>query len=184
MNRRTSDKGIGRPEIGQARFTQTSAAQRLLAIAIVIVIAFIASRKSAPERDGPRPRLETQSKSGVDATTESTVAADTKLAKAFEDRESDFQIQGVGEVARILSDDNNGSRHQRMIIKTSTGQSILIAHNIDLADRVKDLQRGDRIEYSGEYEWNPQGGVIHWTHHDPQGRHPGGWIKHDGVTYE
>jgi hypothetical protein len=33
-------------------------------------------------------------------------------------------------------------------------------------------------------KWNPQGGVIHWTHHDPAGRHLSGWVKHNGRTYQ
>ena len=34
------------------------------------------------------------------------------------------------------------------------------------------------------WEWNERGGVIHWTHHDPQGRHPEGWIRYRGDVYE
>src|SRR5436190_23795432 len=58
----------------------------------------------------------------------------------------------------------------------------LVAHNIDLAERVELLRKGNLVEFSGEFEWNPQGGVIHWTHRDPQGRHADGWIKHNGKS--
>lgn len=110
--------------------------------------------------------------------------ADATLRAAYENQRSDLQIRGDGEVAKVLSDDNDGSRHQRFILRTGTGQTILIAHNIDLAGRVEDLRVGDRVEFNGEYEWNAEGGVIHWTHRDPQGWHEGGWIRHKGRTYE
>ena len=59
-----------------------------------------------------------------------------------------------------------------------------MSHNIDLAQRIDALRAGDTVTFYGEYGWNPKGGVIHWTHHDPQGRHPAGWSKHDGKTYQ
>jgi hypothetical protein len=109
---------------------------------------------------------------------------ESALAAAFENQQSDLQVRGQGEVLRVLADDNDGSRHQRFIIELESGQTLLIAHNIDLAPRVESLQRGDTVEFFGEYEWNPRGGVIHWTHHDPRGRHVGGWLKHRGRTYQ
>ena len=99
-------------------------------------------------------------------------------------QKSGSQIQGSGVVIRVLADDNIGSRHQRFIIQLDSGQTLLIAHNIDVAKRVEPLNRGDRIQFAGEYEWNKKGGVVHWTHHDPAGRHPGGWLKLNGQTYQ
>ena len=94
------------------------------------------------------------------------------------------QARGSGTVSRILSDDNDGSRHQRFIVRLSSGRTLLVAHNIDLAPRVRSLQVGDTVEFYGEYETNDRGGVIHWTHHDPRGSHVGGWIEHKGRRYE
>ena len=94
------------------------------------------------------------------------------------------QVRGSGSVSRILSDDNDGSRHQRFIVRLSSGRTLLIAHNIDLAPRVRSLSVGDTVSFYGEYESNDRGGVIHWTHHDPRGSHAGGWIEHKGRRYE
>lgn len=114
----------------------------------------------------------------------STGSTDRVLAAAFENRRSDVQVQGSGRVSRVLPDDNEGSRHQRFIVQLASGQTVLVAHNIDLAERVASIESGDLVEFYGEYEWNERGGVIHWTHHDPQGVHAAGWIKHGGRTYQ
>jgi hypothetical protein len=83
-----------------------------------------------------------------------------------------------------LPDDTQGSRHQKFILKLNSGQTILIAHNIDIAPRISTLKVGDHINFYGEYEWNPEGGVVHWTHRDPSGGHEGGWLNHGGKIYE
>jgi hypothetical protein len=109
---------------------------------------------------------------------------DQILTDAFDNHRSNLQVQGGGIVTRVLADDNDGSRHQRFIIQLGSGQTLLIAHNIDLSNRINSLNEGDRVVFNGEYEWNPQGGMIHWTHHDPAGRHLSGWVKHNGRTYQ
>lgn len=113
-----------------------------------------------------------------------TQAATDPLALAYQNRQSDVQVEGDGRVIRLLADDNKGSRHQRFLLALPSGQTLLIAHNIDLAPRINDLQVGDRVAFYGEYEWNKKGGVVHWTHHDPKGYHPGGWLKHNGKRYQ
>jgi hypothetical protein len=87
-------------------------------------------------------------------------------------------------VIRVLADDLDGSRHQRFIVQLASGQTLLITHNIDIAPRISGLKAGDSVSFNGEYVWNEKGGVIHWTHHDPQGRHVAGWVIHDSKTYK
>ncbi len=120
------------------------------------------------------------------ATTDVPSAAHdgNSIARAFEHRRSNIQVEGQGTVTRILPDDADGSRHQRFILRLDSGQTVLIAHNIDLAPRIDDLGQGDRVAFHGEYEWNERGGVLHWTHHDPRGKHAGGYLELNGRRYE
>lgn len=92
-------------------------------------------------------------------------------------------VQQRGTVVQVLPDDNKGSRHQRFIVQLASGQCLTIAHNIDLAPRVRALRPGAEVEFYGEYVATPEGGVMHWTHHDPAGRR-GGWLKVNGATYQ
>jgi hypothetical protein len=93
-------------------------------------------------------------------------------------------MDGTGVVEKLLSDDSEGSRHQRFILKLSGDRTLLIAHNIDLAPRIDRLKRGDQVRFRGQYETNERGGVVHWTHADPRGDHPAGWLEHEGRRYE
>ncbi len=117
-------------------------------------------------------------------TQDSPVTGDQAASEAYEERLSGVQMSGEGVVERILSDDTEGDRHQRFILRLSSGQTLLITHNIDIAPRVAALETGDPLEFYGVYEWNEEGGVVHWTHHDPDGEHEPGWLKHDGETYQ
>jgi len=105
------------------------------------------------------------------------------LREAYQQQHSGLQVEARGEVVRVLPDDNEGSRHQRFILRLSSGQTLLIAHNIDLAPRLEGLQAGDTVSFFGEYEWNSEGGVVHWTHRDPGGDHPAGWLEYHGQRY-
>lgn len=117
------------------------------------------------------------------AAAPAELAADEARA-AFADRAGGRMVRTRGTVSRTLADDRDGSPHQRFIISTDSGVSLLIAHNIALAPRLDGLSVGDRIEVYGEYEWNDKGGLLHWTHHDPQGRHVAGYIEWRGRRYQ
>jgi len=105
-------------------------------------------------------------------------------ADAFRSHRSDVSLTVEGRVKRILADDRSGSRHQKFIFQTISGLSLLVTHNIDLAPRLAGLQPGEQLTIRGEYVWNPQGGLMHWTHHDPGGRHSPGYIERNGHRYD
>ncbi|MEF2484101.1 DUF3465 domain-containing protein [Vibrio mimicus] len=111
-------------------------------------------------------------------------ANDAVLQQAYQSQQSDLQVQGFGLIVKVLPDDNDGSKHQKFILKLNSGQTLLVAHNIDLAPRIPNLKVGDSVEFYGEYEWNKKDGVLHWTHKDPQNRHAHGWLKYNGQVYE
>lgn len=148
--------------------------KRMLILVAIIVIASLVKTYLAPE-DKPH------SPSPAGHHEEAPEGLSVELAA--KQRLSGVMLTVDGVVIKSLPDDNEGSRHQRFIVKTSSGHTVLVAHNIDLAPRVP-LDQGDQVTVHGQYEWNDRGGVVHWTHHDPAGRHAEGWIKHQGRTYE
>ncbi len=152
--------------------------KKLLLIVTLVASAYLAlvPRPAALERQGGA--------SAPDASSAARGSDEAALEHAFANRLSNQQLAGQGTVVKVLADDTNGSRHQRFIVRLDSGQTLLVSHNIDLAPRIDALRVGDTVAFYGEYEWNPKGGVIHWTHHDPQGRHPAGWIRHGGRTYQ
>lgn len=146
--------------------------KNVLLLVVLLVVAYFSSNQS---RVKPPQRDDTQT---------TATDSDQILSAAFENHRRNVEVQGSGKVARILPDDTEGLRHQKFILRLASGQELLVAHDIDFADRIPDLEKGDVIEFRGEYEWNPQGGVLHWTHRDSKGRHPDGWLKHNGQIYQ
>ena len=115
---------------------------------------------------------------------EQTTATQSKIEQLITQHQSNIQVEISGVVIKLLPDDLSGNRHQKFILKLNSGDTILIAHNIDLAPRINSLKQGDRITAYGEYEWNNKGGVLHWTHHDPNKKHLDGWIRLQGSQYQ
>lgn len=153
--------------------------KKLLFLAFAAALAFYLTKHpaQAPRTAGP---------TAVTTGTRGSGAQESRdpIADAYANQRSGVPVEGRGTVVKLLGDDSFGDRHQRFILRLPSGQTVLVAHNIDLAPRVEPLAAGDTVEFHGEYEWNDRGGTIHWTHHDPQGQHAGGWLRHDGRTFE
>ncbi|WP_084156482.1 DUF3465 domain-containing protein [Desulforegula conservatrix] len=145
----------------------------LIAVALLLAYLFFNAPSAFEKNDVTSPIVD-----------KSFDKSDTIIANAFSNHQSNLQISGQGVVTKLLPDDNSGSRHQKFIIKLSSGQTLLVAHNIDLAPKINSLRQGDSVQFYGEYEWNGKGGVLHWTHRDPKGSHVDGWLEHEGQKYQ
>jgi len=149
----------------------------------VVLVALYLGRSRAPDvipgrTEPPAPSTPPPGQPG--STSPNAV---TPVTDAFRTRRSNVEVRTAGRVVRLLPDDRQGSLHERILVRVEGGPTVLVAHNLDLAPRVP-VAVGDSIELKGEYEWNPKGGVVHWTHRDPEGRHETGWIWSRGRLYQ
>ena len=152
-------------------------------IVVLIVLGAIFAGWSQVNRVRVAPT--TSSSAGVHvAEPDPSASGDEVIAQAFRQQSSGVRVTGEGVVTKVLSDDNDGARHQRFIVRLASGQTLLVAHNIDIAPRLDSLAPGAVVVFNGEYAWNAQGGVIHWTHHDPSGKHQAGWLQYGGAIYQ
>jgi hypothetical protein len=110
-------------------------------------------------------------------------ADDQEVLNAQAQQMKKVEVTMSGRVKKMLRDDTKGLPHERWLMQLSNGTTVLVAHDTKLAPRVP-LQDGDMVRIHGEYIWNDRGGVIHWTHHAPNGRHEPGWIEFNGQKYE
>jgi len=148
-----------------------------------VLVALYLARSRAPDVvPGPtEPPAPWTPPSGHPESTSPNPA--TPVTYAFRSRRSNVEVRTAGRVVRLLPDDRQGSPHERILVRVEGGTTVLVAHNLDLAPRVP-VAVGDSIELKGEYEWNSKGGVVHWTHRDPEARHETGWIRYQGRLYQ
>ena len=56
------------------------------------------------------------------------------------------------------------------------GLTVRVEDNVDVTGPIP-LAPGDDVEVRGEYVYDPLGGLIHFTHHESHGTHPGGYVR-------
>lgn len=110
---------------------------------------------------------------------------DAAIVQDFQSHRSDVEVTADATVAQVLPDRVSATgTHEQFIIRLTSGDlTLLVEHNLSIAPRAP-VAVGDHVIVHGEYIWNTQGGLIHFTHHDPDGRHEGGFIQENGVTYD
>lgn len=170
----------------RARLGAVTRRVRWTTVVVVIVVAALAALAAG---QGWIPETRTAAVASAPATAtppasgSASASAGDPVRALFDEHRSGVEVQSTGTVSRILPDDLDGSRHQKFLLTTPSGVSILIAHNIDIAPRLDGLAKGDRVDFRGDYEWSDKGGTVHWTHRDPSGRHEAGWLRWNGRTY-
>lgn len=96
------------------------------------------------------------------------------------------EVIAQGTVLGILGTRGGPSgEHEGFLLKLNEQCDLLlrVETNVDITGPVP-LQTGEVVTVKGQFEDDPEGGVIHWTHHDPSGRHVSGYVEADGKIYE
>jgi hypothetical protein len=119
------------------------------------------------------------------AVTPGISADNAAVQGAFERRAENVELTATGVVDRVLSDqDGPSGPHERFIVRLpDVGMTLLVEHNLSIAPRVP-VVVGEPVVVHGEYVWNAQGGLVHFTHHDPDRSHEGGYIVYGGRRYD
>lgn len=84
-------------------------------------------------------------------------------------------------VVRVLGErEGRSGEHEGFIIRAN-GRTFKVEDNVGITGPIP-LRRGDALSLLGQLECDDY--VIHWTHHDPRGRHMPGYVKVNGRVYE
>jgi hypothetical protein len=108
------------------------------------------------------------------------------VCSAFHGASSRVEVVAGGTVTRVLGTKPGvSSPHEGFLMRlnSSCDVTIRVEANVDFTGQFP-LNTGDAVVVKGEYEYYPRGGVIHWTHRDPRGRHEGGYIQTAGKIYD
>lgn len=99
---------------------------------------------------------------------------------------SHVEVTASGTVVRVLGVARGRSdAHEGFLMRVECAQPVIVRVEANTSfTGTFALQRGTNASVKGEYETDPRGGVIHWTHRDPRGRHPDGYVRVGGATYQ
>lgn len=126
--------------------------------------------------------------SGSHGATSQPAAISSEVCAAYRAQRSNVEITTSGTVVKVLGVYNGPSgAHENFLVATSPATgcrlTLRVAHNVDIARRIP-LAPGEAVTLHGEYIYDSRGGIMHWTHRDPRGRHQGGYVEANGERYD
>jgi hypothetical protein len=110
---------------------------------------------------------------------------DAAVCEAFSAQRSGVEVVAQGRVTRVLGvQAGRSSPHEGFLLRLDSGCALVVRVevNTDFTGTIP-LSVGQRVLVKGDYEYYSRGGVIHWTHRDPRGRHENGYVGVNGTTY-
>jgi hypothetical protein len=110
---------------------------------------------------------------------------DAAVCAAYSGERSGVEVVADGTVTRLLGvQAGRTSPHEGFLFRLASSCSVVVRveANTDFTGPIP-LAPGEHVLVKGEYEYYPLGGVIHWTHRDPRGRHENGYIEAAGQMY-
>lgn len=110
---------------------------------------------------------------------------DAAVCAAYSAGRSGVEVVADGTVTRVLGvQQGRVSPHEGFLFRLASVCSVVVRveANTDFTGPIP-LTTGERVVVKGEYEYYSRGGVIHWTHRDPRGRHENGYIEAGGHSY-
>ena len=107
---------------------------------------------------------------------------------AWRAQRSRVEVTASGSVARYLGVRSGRSgAHEGFLLHlrgaAGRGLTVRVETNVDITGIVP-LSEGEDVVVRGEYVYDARGGIVHYTHRDPRGRHPGGWVQAGGKLYD
>ena len=107
---------------------------------------------------------------------------------AWRAQRSGAEVTADGSIARILGTRAGPSgEHEGFLLHlrgaSGRGLTVRVETNVDLTGPIP-LSPGEDVEVRGEYVYDSSGGIIHYTHRDPSGRHAAGYVRTGTALYQ
>jgi hypothetical protein len=107
--------------------------------------------------------------------------------EAWRAQRSQVEVTASGSVAHLLGLRRGPSGlHEGFLLHlrgaAGHGLTVRVEDNVDITGEIP-LAEGDEVEVRGEYVYDSRGGLIHYTHHDPRGRRPTGYVRVGNKTF-
>ncbi len=114
-------------------------------------------------------------------------SANAEIYADWQAHRSPVEVTASGTVVKVLGIRGGRSgRHEGFLVHLSGSDAhdltIRVEDNVELTGSIP-LHAGDLVELRGEYIYDPRGGIVHYTHRDPRGRHPSGYVRVNGRLY-